>query len=347
MNFTKTTLLVGIIFSFSVPLYSQLYSSGNNNISGNFIGIGEADPEGSIHIKESMYQDYTIGGGGTGQWFGSPMIRLQSSNSTGSPVSKFYWDLLTDGSSTLKWKYTLDSGSSSVKMSFSPNLMKLYTDKFQLNEGYQIGEATTPDGTLGSYLSLGMLHQSGNLWSGKGLTIFTSAYGNVHFVSNKNTTINGLQDLNENTSFIIKGNNEFYVKSELLNVESELNVGTDLQVGSMLKVGTVIQVGDEELPSGAVASFSGGDVYSEKYICKSSGNWPDYVFEEGYKLRTIEEVEEYINTHNHLPELPSAEQIDEEGVDLEEMNKLLLKKVEELTLYIIDMKQELNALKSK
>lgn len=65
-------------------------------------------------------------------------------------------------------------------------------------------------------------------------------------------------------------------------------------------------------------------------------NWPDYVFKPSYKLLPLEEIKSYIERNHHLPEVPSEREIVEKGLNLGEMNKLLLKKVEELTLYLID-----------
>jgi hypothetical protein len=67
---------------------------------------------------------------------------------------------------------------------------------------------------------------------------------------------------------------------------------------------------------------------------------PDYVFEKNYNLRPLAEVENYINQNKHLPEVPAAKEMEANGVNLGEMNMLLLKKVEELTLYVIELKKE-------
>jgi hypothetical protein len=76
---------------------------------------------------------------------------------------------------------------------------------------------------------------------------------------------------------------------------------------------------------------------------------PDYVFEQEYDLRSIEEVKLYIDEHKHLPEVPSAKVMEAHGVELGEMNMLLLEKVEELTLYTIQqnemLKQQNEAIK--
>ncbi|WP_184550888.1 hypothetical protein [Mucilaginibacter sp. FT3.2] len=66
--------------------------------------------------------------------------------------------------------------------------------------------------------------------------------------------------------------------------------------------------------------------------------WADYVFKSEYRLRPLAEVKAYIDRNQHLPEIPSAQEVAANGVNLGEMNTLLLKKVEELTLYLIEMK---------
>ncbi len=70
------------------------------------------------------------------------------------------------------------------------------------------------------------------------------------------------------------------------------------------------------------------------------GSWADYVFEPGYKLLTLAEVESFIRQHGRLPEVPSAKQVEESGIDVGANQTLLLKKIEELTLYMIELKKE-------
>ncbi len=73
---------------------------------------------------------------------------------------------------------------------------------------------------------------------------------------------------------------------------------------------------------------------------------PDYVFKKDYDLRTIEELEKFIEKNNHLPEIPSAKQFEKNGVMQAEMDMNLLKKIEELTLYTIQQQKEIEELKS-
>jgi hypothetical protein len=75
--------------------------------------------------------------------------------------------------------------------------------------------------------------------------------------------------------------------------------------------------------------------------------WPDYVFGDDYNLMSLRELEQYVNTHKHLPNIPSAQEVEEQGdVDLCAMNVLLLEKVEELTRYVIDLQNQIDELKN-
>lgn len=91
-----------------------------------------------------------------------------------------------------------------------------------------------------------------------------------------------------------------------------------------------------------------------KEIKVEATNWPDYVFKPEYDLRSLSQLDQFIKQNGHLPDVPKAQDAEMDGVSLGEMDRLLLKKVEELTLYIIelakdnaDIKAELQALKDK
>jgi len=78
---------------------------------------------------------------------------------------------------------------------------------------------------------------------------------------------------------------------------------------------------------------------------KVETGWADYVFKNDYKLPTLEEVEQHIKEKGHLINIPSEKEVAADGIELGEMNKLLLEKIEELTLYVIELNKELNHLK--
>lgn len=83
-----------------------------------------------------------------------------------------------------------------------------------------------------------------------------------------------------------------------------------------------------------------GKIHAEEVRIDLSVPAPDYVFANDYKLKTLQEVEAYIKQNSHLPEIPSAKEIEKNGLMLAEINMSLLKKIEEMTLYMIEIKKE-------
>lgn len=79
----------------------------------------------------------------------------------------------------------------------------------------------------------------------------------------------------------------------------------------------------------------------------ASNGWADYVFAKDYKLMPLKELDQFINSNGHLPEVPTTEEAIKNGIELKEMNILLLKKIEELTLYTIEQQKRIEALENK
>ncbi|MGK6353532.1 hypothetical protein [Parapedobacter sp. DT-150] len=90
-----------------------------------------------------------------------------------------------------------------------------------------------------------------------------------------------------------------------------------------------------------------GGILAKEVKVKNDISVPDYVFEPDYELLELAEIEAYVKKNKHLPEIPSAADIEKDGLDLAAMNLLLLKKVEELTLHIIKQDQRINKLEAQ
>jgi trimeric autotransporter adhesin len=90
-----------------------------------------------------------------------------------------------------------------------------------------------------------------------------------------------------------------------------------------------------------------GTISATEVVVAAYANWPDFVFNADYKLNTLSEVEAFVKANKHLPGVPLATEVEKEGVALGEMNKILLQKVEELTLYMIAQQKEIEAIKSQ
>lgn len=89
-----------------------------------------------------------------------------------------------------------------------------------------------------------------------------------------------------------------------------------------------------------------GKILTEEVRVQNSLDWPDYVFSENYTLRSLEEVEEYIETNHHLPNIPSAAEVEENGIILGEMQTKMMEKIEELTLYLIQQEKRIEYLEN-
>jgi len=81
-----------------------------------------------------------------------------------------------------------------------------------------------------------------------------------------------------------------------------------------------------------------------KVALSGNGCWPDYVFASDYQLQSLESLKIFIEKERHLPGIPSANEIEEDGVELGALNVLLVQKIEELTLYMLAMKEQNDAL---
>ncbi|TAL67437.1 MAG: hypothetical protein EPN82_14600 [Bacteroidetes bacterium] len=93
-----------------------------------------------------------------------------------------------------------------------------------------------------------------------------------------------------------------------------------------------------------------GTVYSNEVIVKDPDlwwSWPDYVLDDNYNLQSLNDIELYIKKYGHLPDIPSSEEIKEKGINLSEMQIIMMKKIEELTLHLIELKKENEVLKTQ
>jgi hypothetical protein len=106
-------------------------------------------------------------------------------------------------------------------------------------------------------------------------------------------------------------------------------------IGGNVAIGGTLNTGNNEMPKLSV----NGTVMAKK-IKVTSSSWADFVFDPAYELPSLDNVKDYVKTHKHLPEIPSAATIEKEGIDIGEMNKKLLQKIEELTLYLIELKEK-------
>lgn len=170
---------------------------------------------------------------------------------------------------------------------------------------------------------------------------FLGFYSSVHVTGSNNTIIGGSAGYNE--VGITSGSGNTILGSNVNGLSPTLTNHIILADG----VGHQRLVADD---AGNIGIGTGnpdakltvaGTIHSSEVKVDTSIPTPDYVFNADYELMTLQEVEKYIDKNHHLPEIPSAAQFAKEGINLGEMNTRLLKKIEELTLYLIEKEQQL------
>jgi len=107
-----------------------------------------------------------------------------------------------------------------------------------------------------------------------------------------------------------------------------------------------VAIGTNTVPNGYKMAVS-GNVIAEEIRVQLSGNWPDYVFSQEYRLTPLKEIQKYIEKNGHLPRIPSAKEVEGSGIVLGEMNRLLLEKIEELTLHAIQQEERIEELQEQ
>ncbi len=116
-----------------------------------------------------------------------------------------------------------------------------------------------------------------------------------------------------------------------------------------LAVGEVAAADRAAATSGGYRLLVKGGMITEKIkvAVAGSADWADYVFEPSYKLMSLDKVETFVKENKHLPNVPSAEEMSKNGLDVMQTSAKLMEKIEELTLYMIEMNKEIKALKAE
>jgi len=107
------------------------------------------------------------------------------------------------------------------------------------------------------------------------------------------------------------------------------------------------QLGIGTLEPGTYKLAVEGTIGARKVKVTQQTTWADFVFQDDYELRTLPDLEKHIQQYKHLPDIPSAKEVQQNGIDLGEMNAKLLQKVEELSLYIIELNKKNIALEQR
>lgn len=112
--------------------------------------------------------------------------------------------------------------------------------------------------------------------------------------------------------------------------------------------GVIVGNPSTTIPAGSTYKLAvSGGILTEKVRVATNGTafWADYVFDKSFRLKPLKEVEKFIKVNKHLPDVPSTADVTNNGIDLAETQAILLQKIEELTLYVIQQQKEIDKLK--
>lgn len=138
-----------------------------------------------------------------------------------------------------------------------------------------------------------------------------------------------------------------------IKIDKDGNVGickavptAKLDVNGDAKIGGTLTVDNFDIDQLTLTSFVVTDKLEAGMIeVKNINKWKDCVFQNNYNLMSLKQIEAFINRHKHLPGIPSEKEVLEKGINVGEMNALLLQKIEELTLYVIELEKKINEIK--
>jgi hypothetical protein len=241
------------------------------------------------------------------------------------------------------------------------------THIYNTNTGYVGIGTNNPTSILDIYSpSTTPYLQVGSPYSGSGNPIYNigvlqlknTSSGDLYYIGIRKSTLGteAIQSVYDATTTTWRAFSYFNVNTRKYEIRSGVGNAEFLNSGNFTfsNTGNVLlnNTGSVGIGMGAVAIPSGVKLaVNGKINCKevevTLTGWSDFVFNDNYNLKSLNYVESFIKENKHLPGVPSEKEVIEKGVNLGEMDAILLKKIEELTLYMIELKKENEDLKSK
>ena len=273
------------------------------------VGIGTVDPSNKLQVEGQVRFNPGLGN--------NNYVQFQSNNSSQLNMLFFVnnsaqWNLYTQLDGRLNFRRTDNNSDGGIKMVIRGDNVGIGTttpsDNLEVYKNIRIG---TVNGSAG-------ITDNNMFGNASGLIL-----GNAGFL---------LDNDNSATNLVSRLDLKFYVNEK---DGSSLNA---MQINRDGKVGIGTSNPDDKLTVK-------GKIHSEEVRVDLQVPGPDYVFKDDYNLISLEEVQNYINEHGHLPNIPSAKEMEENGIELGLLNMKLLEKIEELTLYTIDQEEAILKIK--
>lgn len=279
-----------------------------------------------------------------------------------APAKRLFADTDTDGPVLYGWK----GGALGIRQRTDLNATNgLHIEKIALQwtpAKIILGSSTIPM-PLETYTTISCLNMPINkiayYASGVDKTMFLSFYNNDIKKTSFNVRGNGHLTINTDTDYSATGTTDHAIQINGTSQRFVMGTDSDNKISYIQSNNTNNNPITLALnPSGGAVAIGttnpsnytlavGGTIVAEGIYCKLQQNWPDFVFEKDYDLPSLSAVEDFINENKHLPNVPSATDIRISEISLGDMNATLLRKIEELTLYIIEQDKRIEKLENK
>ena len=325
---------------------NNAYSQNVLNPTGN-VGIGTTNPQAALDVGKSLSSGEVgsiLSRLSEGTSSGGTFLGIKGYGTVGVDIKSFAIEHTFYGVTNSSINFFRGSNSGNGFITFNTNdnteRMRIYSDgnvgigvsspRSKLHMISQGSSLNTVKQFTGDLIIQGDL-EGRNVNSGISLECAlpanvdgTNPWGQARIITVPNSVLAGA------SGKLILGTRRLFAKDK---VNTDWNYGDDIVIDGEGHVGIgTIDPKDALSVNGAIHS---------KSVVVETTSFPDYVFKPGYNLISLAEIRKYIKENQHLPEMPSEHEVIKDGINLGEMNKLIVKKVEELTLYLIDKDNEL------
>lgn len=327
----------------AMALSAQQFSGNNNPVDpisrqGN-VGIGMiAPPTARLQLTASA----------------SPEIRI--SNLATGTIPAFNWDIeatgsILNGANQYALNFTLSGlGQPQTPLALRNDAV-IMTGNTVVNGAVGIGVAAPTgmtklavdgDVEIGNYLigTTTPTNQAFRIMAKRGAS-FASSYiemyandgtahkGSLHFITNSSAGNTGQYRFDTQ-------NGNTWTTLMTINPNGSVAIGAD----------PIVKNNELSTPSPYKLFVGGGILTQEVSVKVAEGDFPDYVFDDSYKLMSLEELDAFIEKHKHLPNMPSAQEVEKGNLNFKEIILQQQEKIEELTLYILDLQKQIKSSKS-
>lgn len=341
-TYQMTGLTAATTYSFAVR---ALDAAGNQSLASNL----------------SVTTDVSSGGGDT-QAPTAPTNLLSSLNT--DTTADLSWNAATDNVGVTNYKIFKDGSLEATLNNVSSYQVTGLTASTAYNFTVTALDAANNESVTSNIVSVTTNANSGG---GSGSSVWTESLSSISYTDGKvgigtqnpsgklhiedNSTLGGKWQPDQSYLTVSNGTDHLLIDNNEIYGFQTLHIGS--KSGDIVKFRTVSELGSTDhvvikangrVGIGTITPDSEltvkGNIHAEEVKVDLSVPGPDYVFKEGYDLKPLEEVQEYIQAHGHLPNIPSAKEMEINGIQLGRMNMKLLEKIEELTLYLIELGKE-------